>query len=129
MALSPDSNKDNRGAGSLYSSNSVRSSLSWLQTCLKEHKECPKPRSSVMPPLKADSEDGTGYVPEPNTLATSSQSSTTWFPKRLIEINPGDENLHIIETSKSKPAGPYGTLSHCWGKQPNHLVLTVDNLP
>ena len=83
--------------------NSIRSSSIWLQACLDEHKDCQKLQYSQMP------------------LAD-------WFPKRLIDLEPEDKTLCIIETSEDVPRGPYATLSHCWGKQPNHFVLTARNL-
>lgn len=47
-----------------------------------------------------------------------------WYPTRLLEIAGGV--VKLIITSGKEISGPYGTLSHCWGRVPPRLKLTLD---
>ncbi|KAF6823862.1 heterokaryon incompatibility protein [Colletotrichum plurivorum] len=47
------------------------------------------------------------------------------YPTRLLEIT--DHDLRLVETSQTKISESYVALSHCWGKNANHLALTNDN--
>ena len=103
----------------------IRSSSNWLQKCLEEHQNCQKLQNCPMPHRRTES---IADLPKSDTPTVSLQHSPAWFPKRLVEIDLDNEELRIIETSETVPKGPYATLSHCWGKHPNHLVLTTENL-
>ncbi|KAL1848930.1 hypothetical protein Daus18300_013439 [Diaporthe australafricana] len=52
---------------------------------------------------------------------------TPWYPTRLVEVLPECQGVRVIETSDSRPAGPYAALSHCWGKS-NMLRLVKASL-
>lgn len=52
-----------------------------------------------------------------------------WFPKRLISFADCDENVKLIDTGITAPAGPYVTLSHCWGDTGDILRTTELTLP
>jgi hypothetical protein len=47
------------------------------------------------------------------------------YPRRLQEIRV--DKVYLIDCLKSRPRGPYVTLSHCWGAQP-FPILTNDNI-
>ena len=55
-------------------------------------------------------------VPEHTDCSTSnSNHERIVLPTRLIEIKPGDNDVILIETSKSSQICQYATLSHSWG--------------
>ncbi|KAF2135334.1 uncharacterized protein K452DRAFT_260816, partial [Aplosporella prunicola CBS 121167] len=49
-----------------------------------------------------------------------------YYPKRLLDLT-GDRP-RLILTEMDPPKGPYVTLSHCWGKDPNFLTLNTGNI-
>ncbi|KZM24591.1 hypothetical protein ST47_g4332 [Ascochyta rabiei] len=71
---------------------------SWLQTCQDEHDHC-------------------GH-----------RTSNSYVPKRLVDVDTGIEGLFRIIPKADKRDGPYVTLSHCWGRSPNFLALTTNNM-
>jgi hypothetical protein len=50
----------------------------------------------------------------------------TWSPKRLLYIQGA--KIRLLDTRNENPAGPYATLSHCWGKERNFVVLSESNI-
>jgi hypothetical protein len=43
------------------------------------------------------------------------RSHCTWVPTRLLDLDPEDGMMKLIETGESRPIVPYATLSHRWG--------------
>ncbi|KAF2146188.1 uncharacterized protein K452DRAFT_263819 [Aplosporella prunicola CBS 121167] len=71
----------------------------WLQNCIGYHESC-----ETCDPTR----------------------DTTWYPKRLINVTtPRKPRLSL--TTFEKPNGRYATLSHCWGPNPQFMVLSSDN--
>lgn len=46
-----------------------------------------------------------------------------WYPTRLVEVLD-DGEAKLVETSETTPAGPYATLSHCWGTSGTFTTTT-----
>lgn len=55
-----------------------------------------------------------------------SDRQPSYCPPRLLDLTQSKPRL--IETAYEKPPGPYVALSHCWGKNPNHIILSTDNI-
>ncbi|VUC29379.1 unnamed protein product [Clonostachys rosea] len=51
-----------------------------------------------------------------------------WYPKRLVHIGQGNERPRLVLRDEDDLRGPYATLSHCWGDNPDFFVLNADNL-
>lgn len=49
-----------------------------------------------------------------------------WYPTRLVEVLEGN-TFRVIETAETVPAGPYATLSHCWGAS-RMITTTTENI-
>lgn len=73
----------------------------WLRTCRTKHKNCERPQFRV---------------------------DKFWKPTRLIFIGDPTAPLRIVENDDIPFAVNYITLSHCWGKIKNKVVLTSHNL-
>ncbi|KAF2164177.1 hypothetical protein M409DRAFT_25523 [Zasmidium cellare ATCC 36951] len=69
----------------------------WLRQCLNAHQLCSQSRDP------------------------------TWYPSRLLRVDPDGGIVRLIETASNRPNAPYATLSHCWGVHPID-VLTPDNI-
>lgn len=54
-------------------------------------------------------------------------SNPNWLPTRLIRIDDENSRLRLVLGNGLPPATLYTTLSHCWGKLKDRLVLTVSN--
>jgi hypothetical protein len=67
----------------------------WLETCQTEHTHC-------------NYKKGKPYV-----------------PKRLVDIDTGASDRLRVIGKEEKEEGPYVTLSHSWGRNPNFLTLTT----
>lgn len=53
-----------------------------------------------------------------------------WYPTRLVDIGTETSDraaVKLVETAKTKPEGPYVTLSHCWGDASLVTQLVQDN--
>lgn len=57
-----------------------------------------------------------------------SASEDGWYPKRLIHVGDDQQSPRLIVSKDERPEGCYAALSHCWGENPEFLVLTSDNL-
>lgn len=47
-----------------------------------------------------------------------SSRNPDWYPTRLVDVGDNSSScshIRLIETAGEHPAGPYATLSHCWG--------------
>lgn len=72
----------------------------WLQTCKDEH-DCEKkcgPRQKH------------------------------FMPQRLIHVGGSSQPARLVLRDSDHPDGPYATLSHCWGTNPNFMTLNTQNL-
>ncbi|OCL01406.1 HET-domain-containing protein, partial [Glonium stellatum] len=56
------------------------------------------------------------------------QSQSSWAPTRLIYIDRQSGSLKLEESDTIPLGVRYTTLSHCWGRVPDKLVLTVANV-
>ncbi|KAI1491691.1 heterokaryon incompatibility protein-domain-containing protein [Biscogniauxia mediterranea] len=54
----------------------------------------------------------------------SGDSGGGWRPPRLLDIS--QDQVRLVLTDEEDIAGPYATLSHCWGKE-KFLVLNSEN--
>ncbi|KAK8071599.1 hypothetical protein PG996_004947 [Apiospora saccharicola] len=74
----------------------------WIQDCLANHPKCNLQREH-----------------------------TSWYPTRLLDCGEQEDpsrQCHLVETSSTTLRGPYMTLSHRWGPNPNdYLQLTTKN--
>ncbi|KAF2263106.1 HET-domain-containing protein, partial [Lojkania enalia] len=72
---------------------------SWLDECQREHTTC--------------------YNGSPD-----------YYPPRLLDLNESVPRLVTTEPliEQRRINGPYATLSHCWGPNPQFLTLTQDNI-
>ncbi|KAF5589867.1 hypothetical protein FPANT_6200 [Fusarium pseudoanthophilum] len=57
-----------------------------------------------------------------------SASEEGWYPKRLIHVGDDQQSPRLIVSKDERPEGCYAALSHCWGEDPEFLMLTSDNL-
>jgi hypothetical protein len=57
-----------------------------------------------------------------------SASEDGWYPKRLIHVGNEEQSPRLIVPKDERPEGGYAALSHCWGEDPDFLMLTSDNL-
>ncbi|PNP74810.1 hypothetical protein FNYG_11947 [Fusarium nygamai] len=57
-----------------------------------------------------------------------SASEDGWYPKRLIHVGDERQSPRLIVSKDERPEGCYVALSHCWGEDPEFLMLTSDNL-
>lgn len=73
----------------------------WLETCLHEHTTCERPKS---------------------------KGEETWKPTRLIYIDESHNSLRLVTKDHLPSSVHYATLSHCWGKIEEKLILTVENI-
>lgn len=51
-----------------------------------------------------------------------------WYPKRLIDVGSLDQPPRLVLREEDDLKGNYATLSHCWGENPEFLMLTSTNL-
>ena len=72
----------------------------WLTTCRTQHKSCERPRI---------------------------RRERKWKPTRLIRVYEDRDILRLFEGDDIPKTVTYATLSHCWGKIENKLVLTLEN--
>jgi len=49
-----------------------------------------------------------------------------WNPTRLVEIDKEGTSSKLCEGDQIKASARYATLSHCWGKIPDKIVLTKE---
>ncbi|EWZ48990.1 hypothetical protein FOZG_04454 [Fusarium oxysporum Fo47] len=78
----------------------TRVAKNWLQTC-KDHHNC-----------------GPASGPQ----------DAGWYPKRLIHVGNEQQSPRLVLSENETPEGGYAALSHCWGENPNFLMLTTDTL-
>lgn len=71
----------------------------WLETCKEKH-TCDKEHATQEP---------------------------GWYPDRLIHVGNSEEEPRLVLRS-DRPDGPYAALSHCWGDDPQFLMLTSTNV-
>ncbi|KAF5681465.1 hypothetical protein FDENT_8087 [Fusarium denticulatum] len=57
-----------------------------------------------------------------------SASENGWYPKRLIRVGDDQQSPRLIVSEDKRPESCYAALSHCWGEDPEFLMLTSDNL-
>ena len=50
-----------------------------------------------------------------------------YIPKRLLDIETGTAGFYRVIERNQKIDGPYVTLSHSWGRDPDFLTLTTEN--
>ncbi|CAN9319309.1 unnamed protein product [Alternaria alternata] len=67
----------------------------WLETCQTEHTHC------------------------------NYKKVKPYVPKRLVDIDTGASDRLRVIGKEEKEEGPYVTLSHSWGRNPNFLTLTT----
>ncbi|CAH0054017.1 unnamed protein product [Clonostachys solani] len=53
---------------------------------------------------------------------------TGWYPKRLVDVGQGDRRPRLVLRDENDLCGPYATLSHCWGENPEFFMLNADNM-
>ncbi|EWZ29408.1 hypothetical protein FOZG_17032 [Fusarium oxysporum Fo47] len=80
--------------------NVTRVAKNWLQTC-KDHHNC-----------------GSASGPQ----------DAGWYPKRLIHVGNEQQSPRLILSENETLEGSYAALSHCWGENPNFLMLTSGTL-
>jgi hypothetical protein len=51
----------------------------------------------------------------------------SWYPTRLLDISGQTSHIRLIVTKDQPMAGPYASLSHCWGKS-SITTLKISNL-
>jgi hypothetical protein len=90
----------NRYAASTASRASISLANKWIQQCVETHKECRKHRSEM---------------------------PRDWRPTRLVAIGNEETGLKLCEGDEISPSVKYATLSHCWGRIANKLMLTKEN--
>jgi len=73
----------------------------WIRTCDENHSACKRP------PVK---------------------NSPNWRPTRLVYVGEDDTQLRLTDGDSLPDDIKYTTLSHCWGKMDNRLVLTKANI-
>ncbi|KXJ95175.1 heterokaryon incompatibility protein-domain-containing protein [Microdochium bolleyi] len=59
-----------------------------------------------------------------------SKTSSNFRPKRLLELSPGSDTIHLREAdgAATEPwTAPYTTLSHCWGGTVPHRLTTSNH--
>ncbi|EWZ28468.1 heterokaryon incompatibility protein-domain-containing protein [Fusarium oxysporum Fo47] len=78
----------------------ARVAKDWLQTC-KDHHNCG---------------------------SASSPQDAGWYPKRFIHVGDKQQSPRLIISENETPEGSYAALSHCWGENPDFLMLTSDTL-
>jgi hypothetical protein len=79
--------------------------LEWLDTCRNHHSSC---------------------------QAVERGRPKDYFPRRLLDVGTLHSNqIRLVTTNLETPSQEeqYGTLSHCWGKDPSFFRLTTENLP
>jgi hypothetical protein len=79
--------------------------LAWLDTCQNHHSVC---------------------------QAVERIRPKDYFPRRLLDVGTLHSNqIRLVNTNLETPSQEeqYATLSHCWGKDPEFLRLTTENLP
>ncbi|RDL40024.1 uncharacterized protein BP5553_00003 [Venustampulla echinocandica] len=72
----------------------------WLRTCEMKHTKCERPRT---------------------------EGEKSWKPTRLIRIYEDNDDRQLFEGEEIPDEVTYATLSHCWGKIEDKLVLTLEN--
>lgn len=82
-------------------SDAISMARMWIRTCDEQHTLCKRP------PVKEDS---------------------SWRPTRLVHVGKDDTQLRLVHGHSRPNDVEYATLSHCWGKLDNRLVLTEAEL-
>ncbi|KAK8123182.1 hypothetical protein PG984_011852 [Apiospora sp. TS-2023a] len=76
--------------------------INWIEDCLANHPNC-----------------------------NIRRGQTSWYPTRLLDCGDQDDpstQFYLVETKPTTMQGPYMTLSHRWGPNPNdYLQLTTKN--
>lgn len=77
---------------------------SWLKTCSENHHRC--------------------------QISAFGRTFARLLPRRLVDVGSGHDphmmKSHLVNTSgRAFEDMPYLTLSHCWGKRPNHAAKTT----
>ncbi|RSM14948.1 hypothetical protein CEP52_000988 [Fusarium oligoseptatum] len=54
------------------------------------------------------------------------QQDKSWHPKRLIDVGFPHEPPRLVTREDDQLEGSYVALSHCWGQNPNFLMLKTD---
>ncbi|ETS74937.1 hypothetical protein PFICI_13421 [Pestalotiopsis fici W106-1] len=73
----------------------------WISECIKHHSKCRR---------------------------TEVASKSVWAPDRLIYIDDENSRLRLVRGADVPSDIPYTTLSHCWGRVKDKLVLTRANI-
>ncbi|EEU37108.1 uncharacterized protein NECHADRAFT_86704 [Fusarium vanettenii 77-13-4] len=55
------------------------------------------------------------------------QQRRNWHPGRLIEVGSPQKKPRLVNREDAQLEGGYAALSHCWGPNPNFLMLKTDN--
>lgn len=51
-----------------------------------------------------------------------------WYPKRLLDVGHEHQSPRLLLQDTDHLDGPYAALSHCWGPNPEFLMLSSTNL-
>ncbi|CAG9982872.1 unnamed protein product [Clonostachys byssicola] len=51
-----------------------------------------------------------------------------WYPKRLVHVGQDGQSPRLVLRDEDDLHGPYATLSHCWGENPEFFMLNAGNL-
>ncbi|RSL39936.1 hypothetical protein CEP53_013705 [Fusarium sp. AF-6] len=54
------------------------------------------------------------------------QQDKSWHPKRLIDVGTPHKPSRLVTREDDQLEGSYVALSHCWGQNPNFLMLKTD---
>lgn len=54
------------------------------------------------------------------------QQDINWHPRRLIHVGSSDQLPRLVTRENDRLEGGYVALSHCWGPNPDFLMLTAD---
>ncbi|KAJ4213332.1 hypothetical protein NW759_011174 [Fusarium solani] len=54
------------------------------------------------------------------------QQHENWHPGRLIEVRTPHQQPRLVNREAAQLEGGYAALSHCWGPNPNFLMLNTD---
>ncbi|KAM0542833.1 hypothetical protein ACHAPJ_012613 [Fusarium lateritium] len=60
--------------------------------------------------------------------SASGSQEAGWYPKRLIQVGNENRPPRLVTPTSDTLEGTYAALSHCWGENPDFLMLTSDTL-
>ncbi|KAJ4244404.1 hypothetical protein NW762_014532 [Fusarium torreyae] len=60
--------------------------------------------------------------------SASGSQEAGWYPKRLIQVGNESQPPRLVSPTSDTLEGTYAALSHCWGENPDFLMLTSDTL-